>query len=629
MTYSTNIQNSSTPYQAVKPSSSAGISTSGQTGSSTAGLYKGQQLNGEVMDVRNNEVTVKLMDGRILNAKTEDTSALSIGNKVTFRVEDVSNSSLTLKIISDNAGSSLEEILNKALDLAGLSKSSRNKSIVSELLKQQMSIDKNTINLLIKQSLTFKDTPVSTLVLLNKYQLPVTSENLKLFEEYEKNAHHISDDLTDMAGSITELFQQADITDEVYIKESKQLLQLLLNASNGDLESSYPLTNQLTLSRESLTELNNILSSPQGSSIKDFINSNAISENGTITGEQAKDLLSLLKASGVTLTQLPMELEKLLNATLSSPSHTLANTQTLSAVEGNTVVLTGNQEDINKNLLSQTITENQHSPDMDEISNELSKPTKNILDSLKTHGSFGESLDHINNKSELLTYVAGHLDSLEAHAARTLLNSKDFKELLKDELLSRWSLSPKDFADKEKLDNHFETLAKDIRNINTFLEETALTNSAKVQGQTSQLIDNLNFMNQLNHFFTYAQIPIKLDTGYSKSELYVYSKRKPNAENNGSVSVLLHLDMNNLGPLDVYLKLNKNQLESTFYCDSNDIMTLISSHLNTLADILTEKGFQITASVQARTKTVNVMKEILKEDPSDTFGARYNFDVRA
>lgn len=605
MTYNSNIQNSSTTYQTTKPITSISPTSNSLSNNSTAGLYKGQQLEGEVMDVRNNEVAVRLKDGRVLNAKMEDTSALSIGNKVTFRVEEVSNSNLTLKIIADNANSSLDQILDKALDLAGLSKSSRNKSIVGELLKQQMPIDKNTINMLIKQSLAFKDTPSSTLVLLNKYQLPVTKENLKLFQDYEQNAHNIYNDLEDMAGSITDLFQSADIAEDLFAKESKGLLQTLFPVREGNPDRSIPTPNQLSLSKESLAELNQLLESPQGIPIKENKNLTSLLTEGTMTADQTREFLSLLKSSHMNLNILSTELEQILN-------------QTSQASSGSpTDVL--NQSEIDKLPVIDT----------DYMANRLTSSDQNLIDNLKTYGLPQEQLNNISNPSDLLSYITNQIDRLTSSSAKELLSSSEFKELLKDELLSKWSLTPNDFAEKEKVETHLETLSKDIKNMSAFLEQSAMTSGSKALGQASHLMDNLNFMNQLNHFLTYAQIPIKLNTGYTKSELYVYSKRKHNTENDGTVSVLLHLDMNNLGPLDVYLKLNKNQLESTFYCDNNHIMNLVSEHLDALTNTLENKGFQITTSVQARTKTVNVIKEILAEESSDGFGARYNFDVRA
>lgn len=572
MTYSSNIQNNGTSYQTTKASTSSGINSSPQSNNSTTGLYKGQQLSGEVMDLRNDEVTVRLQDGRILNGKMEDISALSIGDKVVFRVLDVSGSNLTLKLISDNANSSLGQILDKALDLAGLSKNPRNKAVVSELLKQQMPVDKNTINMLIKQSMTFKDTPISTLVLLNKYQLPVTKENLKLFEEYEKNAHNIYNDLEDMANSITDLFKAGNVTEEAYIKESKLLLQTLFSGKGEVLGTTNSLINQFPLSDDILPAP----SVPYSNTVKPA--TNEVTGN-VITDNVKQNLLA--------------------QANL-------------------------NQHELNHiNVNSQQVTE------ADKVPENLSKQDLNFLDYLKNNGFTPESINAVGSNSELLSFLSNHLDSLDAKIVKSLLNNSDFKELLKDELLSRWSLSPNDFANKELVDNHFESLVKDIKNISSSLEQTAFINGAKVHGQASNLMDNLNFMNQLNHIFAYIQIPIKLNTGYTKSELYVYSKRKRTVENDSSVSVLLHLDMNNLGPLDIYLKLFKNELESTFYCDNSNIMSVISNHIDTLTNTLTEKGFQLTTSVQARNKTVNVIKEILSEESADTFGVRYNFDVRA
>ncbi|MDF2801560.1 MAG: hypothetical protein K0S61_1463 [Anaerocolumna sp.] len=635
MTYSSNIQNSSASYQTSKSSTSSGINSSSPPNNSTGGLYKGQQLSGEVMDLRNDEVSVRLQDGRVLNAKMEDTSALSIGEKVSFKVMDVTNSNLTLKLISDSTSSSLNQILDKALDSAGLSKNSRNRAIVGELLKQQMSIDKNTINLLIKQSMTFKDTPISTLVLLNKYQLPVTQENLKLFEEYEKNAHNIYSDLENMASSITDLLQSVNVSDEVFIKDSKQLLQTLFPGKSGTKENSSSLLNQLVFSKESLTELNHLLNSSQDMTVKEFINSTTLLSNGTLTTEQAKDLLSLLKASNITLSHMPTELEQLINNSLPTHPDSKANAITPNVNITNSNVSQGSINHLdNANILqnhniNQLDLESIQITGMDKTTAGLTKLDLSFLDNLQTYGFPKESLYSIGNKSEIFTYLTNQLDSLDVETAKTLLNSSDFKELIKDELLSKWSLSPNQFADKERVDSHLESLVKDIRNLSSFLEQTSLASGAKVGGQASNLMDNLNFMNQLNHFLTYAQIPVKLNTGYTKSELYVYSKRKRNTENDSSISVLLHLDMNNLGPLDIYLKLDKNQLESTFYCDNDNIMTLITKHLDTLTHTLTEKGLQITATVQPRTKTVNVIEEILNEEASDSFGIRYNFDVRA
>lgn len=616
MTYSSNIQNTSNSYQSNTGSTTATtgptLNAGTQSNNNTQGLYKGQQINGEVMDLRNDEALVRLQDGRLINAKMEDASTLSIGEKVTFKVLDVTNTNLTLKIISDGATSSLDQILDKALDLAGLSKNSRNKEIVGELLKQQMSIDKNAINLILKQSLAFKGTPISTLVLLNKYQFPVTKENLKLFEDYEKHAHNIYTDLENISGSITDLFQSNDVADEVYLKESKQLLQMLFTDQTNELKSDNTLS-MLTLSKESMTELQQLMAFPKENLLKEFVQNTGLLNNpSALSAEQVRELLALLKNNGST--NITGELERLLD------------THNISQEVTSTDLIENSKNRYTKNI--------ENSPPI--LTNEghenhtiYNKNEHNLIEYLKNNGIPSKDLNNMNHKIDLLTYISSHIDSFEVQTAKELLNSKDFKELIKDQLLTKWSITPEEFSNKEKVDIHLESLTKDIKNLSSFLEQTSLSHSSTVGNQATKLMDNLNFMNQLNHFFTYTQIPLKLHTGYTKSELYVYSKRKPTGESNDNVSVLLHLDMNHLGPLDIYLKLAKNQLDSTFYCDSDQVISLVSSQINKLEQILTEKGFHFTTSVQARTKTVHVIKEILDEESTDSFGIRYNFDVRA
>lgn len=639
MVYSSNIQNNSSSYQLNQATSPSAVNASnnGST-SSTSGFYKGQELSGEILDVKNNEVTVRLQDGRTLNARMEDSTSVSIGSKVSFRVEDVSNSNLTLKLIGDAANSSLDQILDKALDSAGISKSSRNKAIVGELLKQQMSIDKNTINQLIKQSHTFKDTPISTLVLLNKYQLPVTAENIKLFTEYTEKSHHIFQDIEDMASSIADLFHDSSLSDDVYLQESKNLLHTLFPNSDG-AESTNPLLGKLGLSKESLMELEQTLKGTDNGvnqehkalvdSIQNLLKNINFVRDGLLTSDGAKELLGLMKNSSLSLNQpndqshLVNELEQLLKNDLSNSS------------EANTIAKQSLEQIKNQEMSSKILDTSLHQNTLDTntlsgtiLQTELhNKNVESLKEALK--GFPISNLDTITDGKELLSTLVEHLDSIPADTAKSILSSDDFKELLKEQLLSRWSLAPEDFADKELVDAHRMNLEKDIRNLSSFLEQTTLSNGAKAQGQASNLTDNLNFMNQLNHFLTYTQIPIRLNTGLTKSELYVYSKKKRALDNDSSVSVLLHLDMNYLGPLDIYLKLDKSKLDTNFYCDNNDIVNLISNHLDTLTSTLEEKGLQIRTSVQARNKTTNVIKEILQEETSDSFGIRYNFDVRA
>ena len=53
----------------------------------------------------------------------------------------------------------------------------------------------------------------------------------------------------------------------------------------------------------------------------------------------------------------------------------------------------------------------------------------------------------------------------------------------------------------------------------------------------------------------------------SHGELYVYTKKRELAQNGSSISVLLHLDMNHLGPIDIHLSLTGKSVAAKFYLE--------------------------------------------------------------
>ena len=63
-----------------------------------------------------------------------------------------------------------------------------------------------------------------------------------------------------------------------------------------------------------------------------------------------------------------------------------------------------------------------------------------------------------------------------------------------------------------------------------------------------------DFLQQINQTYVYIQLPLHLRQGEHKTgELFVYTNKKNLARKDGQVSALLHLDMEHLGPLDVWL----------------------------------------------------------------------------
>ncbi|WFR56061.1 flagellar hook-length control protein FliK [Anaerocolumna sp. AGMB13025] len=637
--------------QSLNSSTAASVSSgSSQTVNSTAGLEKGQIIKGEVTDLRSNEVSVKLEDGRVLTGKLEDAKNLAIGDKVVFRVEDVSLKNLTLKIISSADLKSEATTIEKALEAAGLTKNSRNNGIVQELLNQQMSIDKRTISQLIQQSILYKDTSVNTLVLMNKFHIPVNEANIRQFTAYQNSDQSLLNQFSSLSESITQLFTPEEtLPFQEYLARTSDLFNFILKEPGGmiedgavhDLPFEKPGTSKETagqvLTSNALKNVNPEILLKNGSPL--YL-TNGQTTGSLLSKEEALDLASLLRSEPRANAVLGSdflaaltdgsadigETAQILNGLLENDEFS-ANLTSSSSVQA--ILLAAKELSYHNNIIGASFSLRDRMKLINDLSAFLS--TENITSDDKE--SFSLLKDRIlsgtQTSKEVLSFIHANLDNAEEESVKTLLSSKEFKMLVKDALLDKWTLDPKSLGKNEDINRHFESFVNQMNDLKELINETASSGTGTLSSQVNHLNENVTFMHTLNQFFTYVQLPLKLKNQFTDGELYVYSRKKPCRTAADGISVLLHLDMEHLGPLDVYLDLQDKNLISKFYLADAGIMNLISTNIPLLTEALKAKGYVLNAEVLQREKTVNVVEDFLKADTQTPSITRYNFDLRA
>ena len=107
------------PQTAQSAGTSGAKRTSFSSGKDSVTLTKGEVVKGEVTDLRSNEVTIRLDDGKTLHAKLSTAMELSIGQKAEFFVQETNDVLITLKLLSDGDTSFAESAIDKALEASG------------------------------------------------------------------------------------------------------------------------------------------------------------------------------------------------------------------------------------------------------------------------------------------------------------------------------------------------------------------------------------------------------------------------------------------------------------------------------------------------------------------------------
>ncbi len=209
-----------------------------------------------------------------------------------------------------------------------------------------------------------------------------------------------------------------------------------------------------------------------------------------------------------------------------------------------------------------------------------------------------------------------------------LLESREFKHVLKNEMNRQWLMLPEDVAKENSVDKLYERLNSQMNRLNQALSQT-VKGDTPLARTISNVSGNIDFMNQLNQMFTYVQIPLKMHGKEANGELFVYTNKKSLARKDGSVSALLHLDMEYLGGLDVYVALNDKKVSTKFYLQDDSALDLIAQNIELLNSRLNERGYSASAEFINRDGNTNVMEEMLNQNKNISVLAGYSFDARA
>lgn len=221
----------------------------------------------------------------------------------------------------------------------------------------------------------------------------------------------------------------------------------------------------------------------------------------------------------------------------------------------------------------------------------------------------------------------------QEQALQRLLGGKEFQTLLKEQIGRQWTIEPKDVADKKQVEQLYERIREQTARLSQALE-TAGKGEAPVARSVHNLQSNVDFMNQMNHLYTYVQLPLKMMGNNAHGDLYVYTNRKNLAAKDGQVSALLHLDMEHLGPLDVYVTMKEKQVSTNFTVMDDSILDLIEGNIGLLNQRLESRGYSLKAQMHVKEETGeeedgSIMHTILSQQKNISVLSRTSFDMRA
>jgi len=204
--------------------------TLASNGTSLADLIEGQYFKGTILDVRNNDSMVKILlsNDQTINASISGKMNLNIGEKVVFQVKEHFGDKL---VITPTAyGDASGELISKSLLGASLPETPKNIALVKELINYKQPIDKDTVINLFKQTLSYPEANISSLVEMNAHDLPVSKENIQQYEAYKNSMHSFTSGISSMADDVTDLLANSSLEYNNSVTDTTELFGKLMDA---------------------------------------------------------------------------------------------------------------------------------------------------------------------------------------------------------------------------------------------------------------------------------------------------------------------------------------------------------------------------------------------------------------
>ena len=577
--------------------------SSDKSSSALQNLSAGDTITGQMISREGDVVQLLLSDETVIQAKLDREMQMQPGQMITFTVKTSNNGTIALAPLFTNTTDM--KTAAKALMNAGLSVNDGNMKMVSSMMKEGLPIGRDSLVYMKGQSALFPTADVTNLVQMHRMGIPMTEQNVEQFSAYKNYEHQVLDaanHIGELVGDTLGEMVSANPSEAVAFFDT--ILALLTEKNSTVAGDAVTMTNLE----------NAYLVNDDAASLASDENNNLMSgaEAAKVASDKAQDTdatIAMLKAimqQGDT-TSMPDEQLGQTRATGQPDEAALQETQ---IHPDGSVMQSGGT-----NSVQETMEQLIRDFEAFTVQNDAAKSLVEAF--AKGNISGAELLKHLKQECK------------DPAQFRALLSNQGVQKLLGKSLTDAWKLTAEQTSSKAEVKELYRRMEEQTRQIMDTLQASAKADSP-LAGAVTRLQNNLDFMNQLNQMFPYVQLPLSLSGSEAHGELYVYTNKKNLAKENGTVSALLHLDMEHLGTVDVMVRMNSEQYVNTnFMVASEEVLDLIEAHLDELTARLNKRGYHMETSCSLQEEDGSVMDKMIEQDRPISVISTTAFDARA
>ena len=526
-----------------------GVQTKIQSAESKAlELKAGDSIQGTVVSVSEEDgaryANISLGDS-VIHAKLSDEMGLRQGQTLNFAVKSLSQNGVSLTPLFENTAVSLST--EKALNAAGIAITNDSVAMVESMMKSGLPINRDALRDMNNVVSSFQNASISTLVEMKSLNIPITENNISQFENYKNYEHQVINEMQEFADELPQAFNAL--------------------AAEGKTDQAFSLYKGV---------IDEFVSagSPDAAAVEEgTLNEAVVSDKAAHSGGG-------LEVSGALQDDDETAVNKAFDNNLQGTAEKTVADKDADGQIANEVLKDPSKAEFADKMKALNI-----SPEVTE---------KYILAASKEDsGAKFDGKDLLKELSLMLSDTENMSDETK-NLLKDLFSHKEFGKILKNGVLDEWLLKPGDVEKKDNVTALYQRLGSQLKSMADTINNT-LGADSKLGNTVNNMQNNLDFMNQLNQIFQYVQLPLQMSGQEAHGDLYVYRNKNKRISEDGSVSAVLHLDMDNLGPVDVFVKMKENKVSTNFYVMDDEILDLINDNIHILNERLEKRGYTMQA----------------------------------
>ena len=559
-------------------------------------LQTGNVFEGTVTDISDGQVLLTLANGEKISARLEGQIQLQLNQAMFFEVKSNTQTQIAIKPYLN--GDSSNPTLLKALMQAGMGVTADNLEMVRTMMEEQLPIDKNSLNQMMRQLAMFPKAEPSVIAQMNKLGIPVTETNVQQFSNYKADTAAIMKELENVLEQLPKAIAGEGDTAGQMAAKNMQLMDILFGGET------------IEQSQDAGAKAQELLAKTADGSV-------TIKSGEQQAADIAKELQQILSTAEDGMQQTSAAGEGIQQSDAAREGAQQADAakqaegrQMPAATQGSLGEILGKEG----------------AASLEQQLKALETDGKQVLfdknGNLNTGMSAEEFLKNLNQLFKENEFP-------QKEALFKLFSGKEYQTIFKKAVENQWYLEPQETGSKETVEKLYNRLQTQMNRLDEFIKQAG-SGTEGLQKAVADVRGNIEFMNQINQIYNFVQLPLKMNGQNVNSELYVYTNKKNPRDMDGELSAFLHLDMDHLGSTDISVKMKGTAVKTNFYMADDASYELILAHAEELAERLENKGYQCQIEVKSEEKDMDFVEDFLKHDmPSAGKVYRYSFDVRA